>query len=282
MKVAFIGLGIMGRPMAKNLAAAGNDVKVWNRTPKDVEGAKRAATPGEAADGVDVVWMCVSDTAAVERVLFAEDGVESRLRPGTIVVDSSTISPVETLKFAERVRAKGADYVDAPITGSKIGAESAQLIFMVGGKDETLKRLGPLFAQMGKKVVHMGETGKGQASKIALNLQIAMIFEGFIEGFSLATKLGVDPQRFVELVQNTMVRSGVVDYKAQFVLNRDYTPNFPLRLMHKDLRLVRDASKAVDMQMPGLESVLAVYEEAHKAGYDDQDYAATLALLDKK
>lgn len=282
MKVAFIGLGIMGRPMAKNLAAAGNDVKVWNRTPKDVEGAKRAATPGEAADGVDVVWMCVSDTAAVERVLFAEDGVESRLRPGTIVVDSSTISPVETLKFAERVRAKGADYVDAPITGSKIGAESAQLIFMVGGKDETLKRLGPLFAQMGKKVVHMGETGKGQASKIALNLQIAMIYEGFIEGFSLATKLGVDPQRFVELVQNTMVRSGVVDYKAQFVLNRDYTPNFPLRLMHKDLRLVRDASKAVDMQMPGLESVLAVYEEAHKAGYDDQDYAATLALLDKK
>lgn len=282
MKVAFIGLGIMGRPMAKNLAAAGNDVKVWNRTPKDVEGARRAATPGEAADGVDVVWMCVSDTAAVERVLFAEDGVESRLRPGTIVVDSSTISPVETLKFAERVRAKGADYVDAPITGSKIGAESAQLIFMVGGKDETLKRLGPLFAQMGKKVVHMGETGKGQASKIALNLQIAMIYEGFIEGFSLATKLGVDPQRFVELVQNTMVRSGVVDYKAQFVLNRDYTPNFPLRLMHKDLRLVRDASKAVDMQMPGLESVLAVYEEAHKAGYDDQDYAATLALLDKK
>src|ERR1700760_2614835 len=115
MKVAFLGLGIMGKPMATNLAQAANEVTVWNRTPKNVEGARAASTPAEAADGADVVWMCVADTAAVERVLFAPDGVESKLRPGMIVVDSSTISPVETLKFAERVRAKGADYVDAPI-----------------------------------------------------------------------------------------------------------------------------------------------------------------------
>jgi 3-hydroxyisobutyrate dehydrogenase-like beta-hydroxyacid dehydrogenase len=226
--------------------------------------------------------MCVADTAAVERVLFADDGVEGKLRPGMIVVDSSTISPVETLKFAERVRAKGADYVDAPITGSKIGAESAQLIFMVGAADETLKKLGPLFAQMGKKVVHMGEVGKGQASKIGLNLQIAMIFEGFIEGFELASRLGVNPEKFVELIQNTMVRSGVVDYKAPFVLKRDYSPNFPLRLMRKDLHLVNDASTSIDLKLPGLQSLLAVYEAAAKAGYADQDYAATLALLDKK
>jgi 3-hydroxyisobutyrate dehydrogenase-like beta-hydroxyacid dehydrogenase len=282
MKIAFLGLGIMGKPMATNLAKAGNDVTVWNRTPKSVQGAKTASTPAEAADGAEVVWMCVADTPAVERLLFGADGVEARLHPGMIVVDSSTISPVETLRFAERVRAKGGDYVDAPITGSKVGAESAQLIFMVGAKGETLQRLEPLFRVMGKKVVHMGEVGKGQASKISLNLQIAMIYQGFIEGFSLASKLGVDPERFVELVQSTMVRSGVVDYKAPFVLKRDYSPNFPLRLMRKDLHLVEDASKAINLHLPGLESVLAVYEEAHKAGYDDLDYAATLALLEKK
>jgi 3-hydroxyisobutyrate dehydrogenase-like beta-hydroxyacid dehydrogenase len=134
---------------------------------------------------------------------------------------------------------------------------------------------------MGKKVIHMGEVGKGQASKISLNLQIAMIFQGFIEGFEVATRLGVDPQKFVDLVLSTMVRSGVVDYKAPFVLKRDYSPNFPLRLMHKDLRLVHDASKNIDMKLPGLESVLKIYDQAHSAGYDDQDYAATLALFDK-
>ncbi|HEY3929121.1 MAG TPA: NAD(P)-dependent oxidoreductase [Candidatus Koribacter sp.] len=282
MKIAFLGLGIMGRPMAANLAKSGNEVKVWNRTPKDVPGATTAKTPAEAADGVDIVWMCVADTAAVERVLFASDGVESKLRKGMIVVDSSTISPVETLKFAERVRAKGADYVDAPITGSKIGAESGQLIFMVGAADATLAKLQPIFAQMGKKVVHMGDVGKGQASKISLNLQIAMIYEGFIEGYSVATRLGVDPEKFVELVGSTMVRSGVVDYKASFVLKRDYSPNFPLRLMKKDLHLVEDASKTVHLKLPGLESVLKIYEEAAKAGHSNDDYAATLALLEKK
>ena len=281
MKVAFLGLGIMGRPMAANLAKAGHDVKVWNRTSKNVDGAHTASSPAEAAAGADVVWMCVADTAAVERVLFADDGAEKSLRPGMIVVDSSTISPVETLKFAERVRANGGDYVDAPITGSKVGAESAQLIFMVGGADETLKRLEPLFSAMGKKVVHMGDVGKGQASKISLNLQIAMIYQGFVEGFEVATRLGVDQQKFVDLVQSTMVRSGVVDYKAPFVLKRDYSPNFPLRLMHKDLRLVRDASKNINMNLPGLESVLKIYDQAHSAGFDDQDYAATLALFDK-
>ncbi|ABF40904.1 2-hydroxy-3-oxopropionate reductase [Candidatus Koribacter versatilis Ellin345] len=281
MKVAFLGLGIMGRPMAANLAKAGNEVTVWNRTPKDVEGAHVAKTPAEAAKHADVVWMCVSDTNAVERVLFGDGGVEPVLRAGMVVVDSSTISPVETLKFAERVRAKGADYIDAPITGSKIGAESAQLIFMVGAKDETLKKLEPLFLQMGKKIVHMGEVGKGQASKISLNLQIACIYEGFIEGFKVATQLGVNPEKFVELVQSTMVRSGVVDYKAPFVLKRDYTPNFPLRLMRKDLLLVSDAAKQLELDLPGLKSVLEVYDEAHEAGMDDQDYAATLALLER-
>ncbi len=134
MKVAFLGLGIMGRPMAENLAKKGHEVTVWNRTPKDVPGTRIAKTPAEAAAGAEVVWICVSDTNAVEQVLFGQNGIDSALKPGMIVADSSTISPTVSKDFAQRVRGKGADFVDAPITGSKIGAEQGTLIFIVGGK----------------------------------------------------------------------------------------------------------------------------------------------------
>src|SRR6202011_5066391 len=193
MRVAFLGLGIMGHAMATNVAKAGHDVTVWNRTPgKQVEGARTAATPAEAARGVDVVWMCVSDTEAVESVLFGPDGVHSSLAEGMIIADSSTISPTATMKFAQRVRSKGCNYVDTPMTGSKVGAQNGTLVFIVGGEEATIERLNPLFAAMGKKIFRMGETGKGQATKLAMNLQIALIYEGFAEALTLATKLGVD------------------------------------------------------------------------------------------
>ena len=267
--------------MAANLAKAGHEVTVWNRTPKEVEGAKTAATPAEAAKDAEVVWTCVSDTAAVEQVLFGPNGVESVLRPGMIVADSSTISPSATLKIVERIRAKGADHVDAPITGSKIGAESGQLIFIVGAKEETLQKLNPLFAVMGKKVIHIGSNSKGQAAKIGMNLMIALIYEGFAEALTLTRKLGVDENKLIELIQSSMVRSGVVDYKAPFVLKRDYSPNFPLRLMHKDIHLMLDAAREARVKLPGLEKVDEIYEVATDEGYKDLDYAATLILLEK-
>jgi 3-hydroxyisobutyrate dehydrogenase-like beta-hydroxyacid dehydrogenase len=225
--------------------------------------------------------MCVSDTAAVERVLFGPDGVESSLSEGMIIADSSTIAPTATLQFAQRVAAKGVAYVDAPMTGSKIGARDGTLVFIVGGDEAHIERLKPLFAAMGKKIFHMGETGKGQATKLAMNLQIALIFEGFAEALTLATKLGVDSEKLVSLIEATMVRSGVVEYKAPFVLNRDFTPNFPLRLMHKDIRLTLEAAKEARVKLPGLETVEEVYEMATEDGHSDLDYAATLTLLEK-
>ena len=142
MRVAFLGMGIMGRPMAANLVKAGHDVSVWNRTPgKAPDGAREAASPAEAAKDCEVVWMCVSDTAAVEQVLFGPQGVENSLAQGAVVVDSSTISPFATLRFAERLRPRGVDYVDAPVTGSKVGAEAGQLIFIVGGDEAVLERI---------------------------------------------------------------------------------------------------------------------------------------------
>lgn len=282
MRVAFLGLGIMGRSMAANLVKAGHEVAIWNRTPgKDVEGARTAATPADAAQGVEVIWMCVSDTKAVESVLFGEGGADAALTSGMIIADSSTISPSATLRFAEKVKSRGVDYVDAPMTGSKIAAENGSLIFMVGGDAAALDRLQPLFQAMGKQVFHMGETGKGQATKLVMNLQIALIFEGFAEALTLATKLGVDIEKLLPLIMASMVRSGVVEYKAPFILKRDFSPNFPLRLMFKDIRLALAAAKESRVRLPGLEAVEEVYDVAAEEGHADLDYAATLTLLEK-
>jgi 3-hydroxyisobutyrate dehydrogenase-like beta-hydroxyacid dehydrogenase len=282
MRVAFLGLGIMGQSMATNLVKAGHEVTVWNRTPgKQVEGARWAASPAEAALGVEVVWLCVSDTAAVESVLFGPNGVEQSLAEGMIISDSSTISPAATRKFAERVEKKGVQYVDSPMTGSKIGAENGTLLFIVGGDEQAVEKLKPLYAAMGKKIFRMGETSKGQSAKLVMNLQIAMIYEGFAEALTLAAKLGVDAEALIPLINMSMVKSGVVEYKAPFVLHRDFSANFPLRLMRKDIRLALDAAKESRVKLPGLETVEEVYDLAVEDGHADLDYAATLMLLEK-
>lgn len=282
MRVAFLGLGIMGHAMASNLVKAGHEVTVWNRTPgKTVEGAKSATNPGEAANGAEVVWMCVSDTAAVEQVLFGANGVDAVLAKGMVVVDSSTISPTATRNFAERVKAKGAEYIDAPVTGSKIGAADGTLIFIVGGSDTAVEKVGLLFAAMGKAVVQMGENGKGQTAKIGMNLMIALIYQGFAEALVLTSKLGLPPEKLMQLVEKSMVRSGVTDYKAPFLLKRDFTPNFPMRLMHKDIKLMLEAAHENRVKLPGLETVEEIYDIAEEEGLHDLDYAATLELLEK-
>jgi 3-hydroxyisobutyrate dehydrogenase-like beta-hydroxyacid dehydrogenase len=282
MRVAFMGLGIMGRPMAANLVKAGHEVTVWNRTPRSIDGATTAATPAEAAANADVVWICVSDTAAVEQVLFGKDGAVTSLRPGTLVVDSSTISPTASLRFADRVRERGADFLDAPVTGSKIGAENATLIFIVGGREESVTKLQPLFSAMGKQVVYVGPNSHGLGAKLGMNLMIALIYEGFAEALTLARKLGVDQDKLFSLINASMVKSGVVEYKMPFVEKRDFSPNFPLRLMYKDIRLMLDAAHETGVELPGLETVREIYEESRTAGQADLDYAATLTVLEKK
>ena len=282
MNVAFLGLGIMGHAMATNLVKAGHQVTAWNRSAgKDVEGARVASSPADAAQGAEVVWICVSDTAAVEQVLFGPNGIEQSLTEGMIIADSSTISPAATRRFSERVAKKGVQYVDSPVTGSKVGAEGGTLLFIVGGSEEAIEKLKPLYAAMGKKIFRMGETGKGQSAKIAMNLQIAMIYEGFAEGLTLAAKLGVDPATLIPLINASMLKSGVVEYKAPFVLQRDFTANFPLKLMRKDIRLALEAAKEARVKLPGVETVEEVYDMAVEDGHADLDYAATLMLLEK-
>jgi 3-hydroxyisobutyrate dehydrogenase-like beta-hydroxyacid dehydrogenase len=265
--------------MAMNLVKAGHEVTVWNRTPKRVEGARTAATPAEAAKDAEVVWLCVTDTQAVETVLFGPGGVAEVLRPGVTVVDSSTIAPQATVDFAARVRAKGAEFIDAPMTGSKIGAENAQLLFVVGGPERTVAALDPLFMALGKKVIRVGGTGAGGTAKLGMNLMIAAIFEGFAEALALTGKMGVPPEKLVELVQASMVRSGVTDYKASFVLNQDWTANFPLRLMLKDIHLMLDAARQEKVELPALKEIEKVYQKALEGGHSNDDYSVTVETV---
>jgi 3-hydroxyisobutyrate dehydrogenase-like beta-hydroxyacid dehydrogenase len=280
MKVAFLGLGIMGTRMAANLVKAGHEVTTWNRTPgKTVAGAATADSPRTAVHGAEAAWICVSDTEAVENALFGRDGAAAALGSGAIVADSSTILPDASRRCAARLRASGTDFVDAPMTGSKIAAESGALIFMVGGRQESIDRLRPLFDAMGKQVIRMGDVGQGEAAKLAMNLQIALIYQGFAEALTLADQLGVDRAALFELIRSSMVRSGVVDYKLPFVEKNDFAPNFPLRLMHKDIRLMLEAARSAGVTLPALETVNRVYERAQKAGMSDLDYAATLKVV---
>jgi 3-hydroxyisobutyrate dehydrogenase-like beta-hydroxyacid dehydrogenase len=265
--------------MALNLVKAGHDVTVWNRTPRTLEGARTAVTPAEASKDAEVVWMCVTDTKAVEAVLFGPSGVAEVLRPGVIVIDSSTIAPQMTLDFAARVRAKGAEFVDAPMTGSKIGAENAQLLFIVGGPEKTVASLDPLFMTVGKKVIRVGETGAGGSAKLGMNLMIAAIFEGFGEALALTGKLGVPPEILVELIESSMIRSGVTDYKSSFVLKQDWTANFPLRLMLKDIHLMLDAALQEKLELPALKEIEKVYQRAVEAGHANDDYSVTVETL---
>ncbi len=279
MKVAYLGLGIMGSGMAANLVKAGHEVTVWNRTPKaPPDGAHAADSPRAAAAGAEVVWICVSDTKAVREVLFGDQGVEASLRPGMTIADSSTISPVASREFAARVGEKGASFVDAPMTGSKVAAASGQLIFIVGGEEEIIERLQPLFSAMGKQVTRMGGNGMGLSAKLAMNLIIALTYEGFAEALTLARRLGVDAEALVPLIQSSMVRSGVIEYKAPFVLGRDFTPNFPLRLMEKDIKLMLEAAEQSQVKLPALETVEEIYKQAHADR--DKDYAATIKVLE--
>jgi 3-hydroxyisobutyrate dehydrogenase-like beta-hydroxyacid dehydrogenase len=281
MRVAFLGLGIMGSRMAANLVRAGHEVSVWNRTPKQVAGARAAASPRDAAHGAEVVWLCVADAAAVAQVLFGEDGVEPELQSGMVVVDSSTVSPAETLAFAHRVRARGAEYADAPVIGSKGAADDGSLVFIVGAGEDLIGRLQPLLAAMGKQVIRAGATGKGEATKLAINLQVALIFEAFAEGLVLTTKLGVPPECLLEAVRASVVRSGVVDYKAKALLARDFAPHLPLRLMRKDIGLMLETARHIGVQLPALQSLEGLYQRAAEEGLADKDYSAVLELLEK-
>jgi 3-hydroxyisobutyrate dehydrogenase/2-hydroxy-3-oxopropionate reductase len=284
--IGFIGLGIMGQPMALNFIKAGYKLAVYNRTDGkaaalEAAGARVAASPADAARDADIVMMILSDSAAVEAVVTGKEGILESLRPGTLVIDSSTISPGVSRKMACLVAGKGATWLDAPVTGSKHGAEKGELTFMIGGERAAFDRALPVLEVLGKKHIYCGTHGLGLSAKLAQNTIQATMVEVFCEGFVLATKAGVRPETMLEIIQSSMARADLTDFKAPFIFKGDFTPYFPLKLMHKDLELAAEAGYAQGIPMPALAAVKEVYMAARAQGKGDWDYASVVTYLEE-
>jgi 3-hydroxyisobutyrate dehydrogenase/2-hydroxy-3-oxopropionate reductase len=284
--IGFIGLGIMGQPMALNLLKAGHKLTVYNRTGSKAEplrqaGAQVASTPAAAAKDADFVIMIVTDSAAVEEVVLGRDGILGTVASGAMVIDSSTISPVVSRKMACHVASQGASWLDAAVTGSKHGAEKGELTFMVGGDCGVFERALPILQVLGKKHIYCGANGMGLSAKLSQNAIQATMLEIFCEGLVLAAKAGVAPQTMLEILQSSLARAGLTDFKAPFIFKGDFTPYFPLKLMHKDLELAMEAGFAQNVPLPTLAAVKEVYSAAKAQGKGDLDYAAVITFLEE-
>jgi 3-hydroxyisobutyrate dehydrogenase-like beta-hydroxyacid dehydrogenase len=284
--VGFIGLGIMGEPMAMNLVKAGYQVSVFNRTHDKARaleraGARVASSPADAARGADYVMTIVSDSAASEEVIMGKDGVLQTVRPGAIVIDSATISPAVSRRLACATAGRKASFLDAPVTGSKHGAEKGELTFMIGGDRETFERALPLLKVLGKKHIYCGAHGAGLSAKLAQNAIQSTMVEIFCEGFVLAAKSGVKPEVMFEIVQNSLARAALTDFKAPFIFKGDFTPYFPLKWMHKDVTLAMEAAYSQGVPMPVTAAVKEVYASARAQGKGDLDYAAVVTFLEE-
>ena len=284
--IGLIGLGLMGRPMAANLLKAGYALTVWNRTRARAEevamlGAKVAATAREAAASSDVLLTVVSDPPALEAVLWGADGALAGLRKGSVLVDSSTVAPELARRVAAACAERGAEFLDAPVTGGTWGAEKGELVFMVGGSREVLERVEPVLAAMGKRFLHMGAHGAGQTVKLAMNLILALEVQALAEALELVTGAGVEAARLIEVLQSSMARAAVLDVKAPMILERNFAPSFPLRLMHKDLGLAMELAREAGVKLPAGVAALETYGAVRAASSDDPDYAAVARFWPK-
>jgi 3-hydroxyisobutyrate dehydrogenase-like beta-hydroxyacid dehydrogenase len=283
--IGFIGLGLIGRPMAKSLVKAGFEVVVWNRTRGKCDelaaaGAKVAATAREAAASADVLMTVVSDPPALEYVLWGEGALES-LRRGTVLIDSSTVSPALARRVAAACRDRGVEFLDAPITGGTWGAEKGELVFMVGGDAATLTHVEPVLGAMGKKWFHLGPHGAGQTIKLAMNLLLALEVQALAEALALVAGAGIPAENLIGVMQASMARAAVLDVKAPMILKQDYTPSFPLRLMHKDLGLALDLANQVGVPLPACAAAREVYSAVKGAAREDLDYSAVARFWQK-
>jgi len=277
--VGLIGLGLMGRPMAANLLKAGFPLTVWNRTASRADelvakGARAAKTPKEAAAASDVLITIVSDPPALEEVLWGAAGVLEGMRRGSVLVDSSTVSPALERRAAAACAALGVEFLDAPVTGGTWGAEKGELVMMVGGPEETLSRVEPVFAAIAKRWFHLGGPGAGQTVKVAMNMLLALEVDALAEAMALSAAGGVPSERLVEVMQSSMGRAPVLDVKAPLLLKHEYTPSFPLRLMFKDLRLALELGKELNVDLPAGTAAAGVYGSVLKAADQDVDFAA--------
>jgi 2-hydroxy-3-oxopropionate reductase len=285
MDVGFVGLGIMGRPMAANLLRGGHALHLHSRSGVPAEltaaGGRACASGREVAERAEVVFSMVPDTADVERVLFAEAGVAAGLGPGKLFVDMSSIAPGPTRAFAERVRALGADYLDAPVSGGDVGARQATLTIMVGGTAAAFERARPLFALLGKNVTHVGPSGAGQTCKVANQIVVALTIQAVAEALLFASKAGADPAKVRQALLGGFASSRVLEVHGERMLTRNFKPGARVALHQKDLANALAGAKAAGLALPATALAAELYAAVAGAGGADLDHSALVQALER-
>jgi 2-hydroxy-3-oxopropionate reductase len=283
--VGFIGLGIMGKPMAKNLIEAGHELVVYNRTQEKAEelagdGATVAGNPREVAEQSDVIITMLPDSPQVEEALVGGDGILEGIKEGALVVDMSTISPVVTEELAAKAAEKGASMLDAPVSGGDVGAIEGTLSIMVGGSEEDFERARPLFEAMGKTVTHVGESGAGQVVKAANQIVVALTIEAVSEALVLGSKGGVAPEKILDVLGGGLAGNKVMEVKREKMLTHSFDPGFRIELHHKDLGIALAAGREYGVTLPVTAIVDQMLQDLRMRGRGDRDHSALLTLIE--
>jgi len=287
-KLGFLGLGIMGYPMARNLLRAGHEVALWSHTTvkaRELADAGKGVfceTPRQVAEFAECAFLCVGNTAMSEQVLLGDEGLASGARAGMVIADASTVSPARSRAMGEKLAKRGIHFLDAPCTGSKPGAENAALTFMVGGDKEVFDHVRPYFEPMGKQLYYCGGPGQGLAAKLTQNLILSNLLQAFNEGMVLSTKAGVDPALMLEILNNSAARSGLISFKAPYVLDRNFETNFSVKWMHKDIELMLEAAKDNNVPLRLTPVTERMFRAALDAGLGDEDICSTIKVLESE
>lgn len=284
MKLGFVGLGIMGTPMVGHLIAAGHEVTAYDLKdlPADLlaKGLKAAPSSKAAAAAAEVFFVMVPDTPHVGAVLFGENGAAEGLKPGAIVVDMSSISPIETKQYAAKIEALGCAYLDAPVSGGQVGAEAATLSIMAGGEEETFAKVRPLFELMGKNITLVGGVGAGQTAKVANQMIVAMTIEAVGEALLFASKAGADPARVRQALMGGFASSKILEVHGDRMIKRTFDPGFRIALHQKDLNLALTAARQMGISLPNTATCQELFNACAARGGSGWDHSGMVKALE--
>ena len=284
-KLGFIGLGIMGAPMALHLVNSGHQVFINTRSKVQADLANSKAiqckTPKEVAENADIIFTMVPDTPDVEKVLFGENGVASGLAKGKIVVDMSSISPIATKEFAKKINALGCDYLDAPVSGGEVGAKNATLSIMVGGDEGVFNKVKPVFELMGKNINLVGGNGDGQTAKVANQIIVALNIEAVAEALLFASKAGADPAKVRQALMGGFAGSKILEVHGERMVKRTFDPGFRIELHQKDLNLALNSARALGVSLPNTATAQELFNSCSAHGGKSWDHSAMVRALEK-
>jgi 2-hydroxy-3-oxopropionate reductase len=284
MDIGFIGLGIMGAPMAGHLRAAGHTLHVHTRSkvPQALidAGATNCESNAEVARRAEVIFTMVPDTPDVQKVLFGDDGVAQGLSAGKTVVDMSSISPIETQQFAKQIEALGCHWLDAPVSGGEVGAKAASLTIMVGGKADVFECIQPLLALMGKNITHVGGAGAGQITKVANQIIVALNIAAVGEALVFASKAGADPAKVRQALMGGFAASRILEVHGERMIKRTFNPGFRIGLHQKDLNLALQGAKSLGVSLPNTASTAQLMQACAAQGWDQLDHSALVRALE--